>query len=169
VDYRVGWEFRPCREAEFKKKEWWAGERGRPDVARRRAAMEQSIKIASSLSAWSSSTNLDQDQHGAAAGVGAVRRAAHHPRFPHGRWKTTTFLAALRHDRIARRRGCLTGRSTRELSNLCRERSSCPRCAQATSHHGTISAVHKGKSRAGASIRPAAAKLFFLPNNLNPT
>ena len=33
------------------------------------------------------------------AGLGAVRQQAH-AKVPHGHWKTMTFLAALRHDRI---------------------------------------------------------------------
>ena len=47
---------------------------------------------------------MDQDQHGAAAGLGATRPASRgqrlETRVPHGHWKTLTFVAALRHDRI---------------------------------------------------------------------
>ena len=44
--------------------------------------------------------DLDQDQYGTPTRLGAARPAPL-ARVPHGRWKTLTFIAALRHDRVA--------------------------------------------------------------------
>jgi hypothetical protein len=54
VDYHSMWDFVHGEKLSFKKSVV-AGERDRPDVARRRAQW-QSIKVASKLSGWSSST-----------------------------------------------------------------------------------------------------------------
>ena len=89
---------------------------------------------------------------------------------PHGRWKTTTFLAALRHDRIDRTMGARRPDRRRELSQLTSRRSSLP-----TLKPGDIVIMdnlgsHKGKA-VRALIRSAGAKLFFLPKyspDLNP-
>jgi hypothetical protein len=43
---------------------------------------------------------MDRDGHGRIAGIAATRREAY-AKVPHGRRKTITFLAALRHDRIS--------------------------------------------------------------------
>jgi transposase len=76
-----------------------AGERDRPDVARRRA---QWIKYQNKIApqrlvfideTWTK-TNMAPLRGWAPYGM---RLAA---KVPHGHWKTTTFLAALRHDRI---------------------------------------------------------------------
>ena len=42
---------------------------------------------------------MDQVQHGDVAGLGTAWHEAN-SQVPHGHWKTTTFLAALRHDGI---------------------------------------------------------------------
>ena len=88
---------------------------------------------------------------------------------PHGRWKTTTFLAALRHDRIDAPwfiEGPIDGESFR----LYVEKVLLP-----TLRPGDIVIMdnlgsHKGKA-VRQLIRSAGAKLFFLPKyspDLNP-
>lgn len=76
-----------------------AGERDRPDVARRRA---QWIKYQDRVDpsrlvfideTWTK-TNMAPLRGWAPCGMRLVTKA------PHGHWNTTTFLAALRHDRI---------------------------------------------------------------------
>jgi hypothetical protein len=75
-----------------------AGERDRPDVARRRA---QWVKYQDS----EAERLVFIDETWTRTDIAALRRWA--PRgqklsakVPHGRWKTMTFLAALRHDPI---------------------------------------------------------------------
>jgi transposase len=88
---------------------------------------------------------------------------------PHGRWKTTTFLAALRHDRIEAPwliEGPIDGESFRRYV----EKALLP-----TLRPGDIVIMdnlgsHKGKV-VRQLIRSAGAKLFFLPKyspDLNP-
>ena len=88
---------------------------------------------------------------------------------PHGRWKTTTFLAALRHDRIAAPwllDGPIDGESFRTYVE---------KVLLPTLRAGDIVIMdnlgsHKGKA-VRALIRSAGAKLFFLPKyspDLNP-
>jgi len=88
---------------------------------------------------------------------------------PHGRWKTTTFLAALRHDRIVAPwliEGPIDGESFRTYVE---------KVLVPTLHEGDIVIMdnlgsHKG-SAVRALIRAAGAKLFFLPKyspDLNP-
>jgi transposase len=88
---------------------------------------------------------------------------------PHGRWKTTTFLAALRHDRLVAPwliEGPIDGESFRTYVE---------KVLVPTLREGDIVIMdnlgsHKGKA-ARALIRAAGAKLFFLPKyspDLNP-
>ena len=88
---------------------------------------------------------------------------------PHGRWKTTTFLAALRHDRIVAPwmvEGPIDGESFRTYVE---------KVLVPTLREGDIVIMdnlgsHKSKA-VRALIRSAGAKLFFLPKyspDLNP-
>jgi transposase len=88
---------------------------------------------------------------------------------PHGRWKTTTFLAALRRDRIDAPwllEGSIDGESFRTYVE---------KVLVPTLHEGDIVIMdnlgsHKGKA-VRQLIRSAGAKLFFLPKyspDLNP-
>src|SRR5437016_2184922 len=88
---------------------------------------------------------------------------------PHGRWKTTTFLAALRHDRIVAPwlvEGPIDGESFRTYVE---------KVLLPTLRAGDIVIMdnlgsHKGKA-VRALIRSAGAKLVFLPKyspDLNP-
>jgi putative transposase len=145
-----------------------AGERDRPDVARRRA---QWIKYQNKIEperlvfideTWTK-TNM-------AALRGWAPLGARLPaKVPHGHWKTTTFLAALRHDRIDAP-WLLDGPIDSESFRTYVEKVLVP-----TLHPGDIVIMdnlgsHKGKA-VRQLIRAAGAKLFFLPKyspDLNP-
>jgi hypothetical protein len=94
----VGLGIRPCREAKFKKSVV-AGERDRPDVARRRAQWTryqdrmEPERLFFIDETWTR-TNMAPLRGWAPRG----RRLT--AKVPNGRWKTMTFVAALRHDRI---------------------------------------------------------------------
>ena len=100
VDYHSVWDFVHAEKLSFKKSVV-AGERDRPDVARRRVqwAKYQSCVEAKRLvfidETW---TRTDM-----APLPGWETRGQRLPaKVPHGRRKTMTFLAALRHDRICK-------------------------------------------------------------------
>src|ERR1700750_3373743 len=150
------------------KKSVVAGERDRPDVARRRAqwTKDQDRGEAERLvfidETW---TRTDMAPLRGWAPRGQ-RLAA---KVPHGRWKTMTFLAALRHDRIEAPwflEGPIDGDSFR----LSVEKAPAP-----TLRPGDIVVMdnlgsHRGKV-VRQLIRSAGAKLFFLPKyspDLNP-
>ena len=88
---------------------------------------------------------------------------------PHGRWKTMTFLAALRHDRIEAPwlvEGPIDGESFRTYV----EKVLLPALQQGDIVIMDNLGSHKGKA-VRALIRSAGAKLFFLPKyspDLNP-
>ncbi len=88
---------------------------------------------------------------------------------PHGRWRTTTFLAALRHDRIVAPwlvDGPIDGESFRTYV----EKVLVPTLQQGDIVIMDNLGSHKGKA-VRALIRAAGAKLFFLPKyspDLNP-
>ena len=87
---------------------------------------------------------------------------------PHGRWRTLTFLAALRHDRIAA--PCvIDGPIDGELPRLCRADPGADALARRNRDHGQ-SRIHKSDAVRQA-IRKTGARLFFLPPyspDLNP-
>jgi transposase len=145
-----------------------AGERDRPDVARRRAqwtkyrdrvAPERLVFIDET---WTK-TNMAPLRGWAPRGRRLLAKV------PHGRWKTTTFVAALRHDRIQAPwlvDGPIDGESFRAyVENI----------LVPTLRPGDIVIIdnlssHKGKA-VRALIRATGAKLFFLPKyspDLNP-
>jgi transposase len=88
---------------------------------------------------------------------------------PHGRWKTMTFLAALRHDRIDAPwllEGPIDGESFRIYVKKVLVPTLCPGDIVIMDNLGS----HKGKA-VRQLIRAAGAKLFFLPKyspDLNP-
>jgi len=88
---------------------------------------------------------------------------------PHGRWKTTTFLAALRHDRIVAPwmvEGPIDGESFRTYVENVLVPILAPGDIVVMDNLGS----HKGRA-IRAAIRAAKAKLFFLPAyspDLNP-
>ena len=145
-----------------------AGERDRPDVARRRAqwakyrnriAPERLIFIDET---WTK-TNMAPLRGWAPRGMRLITKV------PHGHWKTTTFLAALRHDRIEAP-WVLEGPIDGESFQIYVENVLLP-----TLRPGDIVIMdnlgsHKGKT-VRRLIRSVGAKLIFLPKyspDLNP-
>jgi transposase len=145
-----------------------ASEQDRPDVARRRAqwtARQNGIEPARLVfidETWTK-TNMAPIR---GWGPRGVRLRA---KVPHGRWKTMTFLAALRHDRIDAP-WLLDGPINGEKFRLYVDKVLVP-----TLEPGDIVVMdnlgsHKGWAVRRA-IRSAGAKLFFLPKyspDLNP-
>ena len=145
-----------------------AGERDRPDVARRRA---QWIKYEDRIEAerlvfidetWTK-TNMAPLRGWAPRGERLIAKV------PHGHWNTMTFLAALRHDRIDAPwllPGPIDGESFRAYIG---------KVLLPTLRPGDIVIMdnlgsHKGKA-VRQLIRAAGAKLLFLPKyspDLNP-
>jgi transposase len=167
VDYRSVWEFVHAEELSFKKSVV-AGERDRPDVARRRAQWTKyQDRVEPERLVFIDETWTRTDM--APLRGWAPRGHRLTAKVPHGRWKTMTFLAALRHDRIEAPwfiEGPIDGESFR----LYVEKVLLP-----TLRPGDIVIMdnlgsHKGKA-VRQLIRPAGAKLFFLPKyspDLNP-
>jgi transposase len=167
VDYRSVWEFVHAEELSFKKSVV-AGERDRPDVARRRAQWTKyQDRVEPERLVFIDETWTRTDM--APLRGWAPRGHRLTAKVPHGRWKTMTFLAALRHDRIEAPwfiEGPIDGESFR----LYVEKVLLP-----TLRPGDIVIMdnlgsHKGKA-VRQLIRSAGAKLFFLPKyspDLNP-
>ena len=145
-----------------------AGERDRPDVAHRRAQWTkyqgriEPERLVFIDETWTK-TNMAPLRGWAPCGERLIAK------IPHGRWKTTTFLAALRHDRIDAPwllEGPIDGESFRTYVE---------KVLLPTLREGDIVIMdnlgsHKGKA-VRALIRSAGAKLFFLPKyspDLNP-
>lgn len=145
-----------------------AGERDRPDVARRRAQWTkyqdhvEPERLVFIDETWTK-TNMAPLRGWAPRGQRLITKV------PHGRWKTTTFLAALRFDRIDAPwllEGPIDGESFRAYVE---------RVLMPTLREGDIVILdnlgsHKGKV-VRQLIRSAGAKLFFLPKyspDLNP-
>ncbi|UWU68010.1 IS630 family transposase [Bradyrhizobium sp. NC92] len=99
VDYHSVWDFVHAEKLSFKKKRVAAGERDRPEVARRRAQWAKyQDRIEAERLVFIDETWTRTDM--APLRGWAPRGSRLHAKVPHGRWKTMTFLAALRHDRI---------------------------------------------------------------------
>jgi transposase len=145
-----------------------ARERDRPDISRRRAQWRSyqgridPTRLVFIDETWAK-TNMTRTHGWAVRGERLVAKV------PHGHWNTTTFLAALRHDRIDA--PCLfDGPINGELFLAYVERVLVP-----TLKPGDIVIIdnlgsHKGKAVRKA-IRAAGAKLIFLPKyspDLNP-
>ena len=163
-----GLELRPRREAELQKKTVVASERDRPDVAHRRAQWHkyqnriEPERLVFIDETWTR-TNMTPLRGWAPRGLRLQTKA------PHRHWKTTTFLAALRHDRIDAPwlfDGPIDGESFRTYVE---------KVLVPTLHPGDIVIMdnlgsHKAKA-VRQLIRAAGAKLFFLPKyspDLNP-
>jgi transposase len=145
-----------------------AGERDRPDIARRRAQWTryqdriEPERLVFIDETWTR-TNMAPLRGWAPRG----RRL--NAKVPHGRWKTMTFLAALRHDRIDAP-WFLEGPIDGESFRIYVEKVLVP-----TLRRDDIVIIdnlgsHKGKA-VRQLIRAAGAKLFFLPKyspDLNP-
>jgi transposase len=167
VDYRTVWSFVHAEKLSFKKTVV-AGERDRPDVVRRRAqwtryqARIEPERLVFIDETWTK-TNMAPLRGWAPRGERLTAKV------PHRRWQTTTFLAALRNNRIDAPwllKGPIDGESFRTyVENV----------LVPTLREGDIVIMdnlgsHKGKA-VRALIRAAGAKLFFLPKyspDLNP-
>jgi putative transposase len=99
----------------------------------------------------------------------APRGARLAAKVPHGHWKTMTFVAALRHDRIEAP-FVIDGPINSECFKTYVEKVLVPTLAAGDLVMRDNLGSHKGKAIRQA-IRPAGAKLFFLPkysSDLNP-
>jgi transposase len=145
-----------------------AGERDRPDVARRRAQwIKYQDRVEPERLVFIDETWTRTDMASLRGWAPRGRRLT--TKVPHGRWRTMTFLAALRHDRIEAP-WFLEGPIDGESFRLYVERVLLP-----TLRPGDIVIMdnlgsHKSKA-VRQLIRSAGAKLFFLPKyspDLNP-
>jgi DDE superfamily endonuclease len=145
-----------------------AGERDRPDVARRRVQWTKyQDRVEPDRLVFIDETWTRTDMAPLRGWAPRGRRLT--AKVPHGRWKTMTFLAALRHDRIDAPwfiEGPIDGESFRTYV---------AKVLLPTLRPGDIVVMdnlgsHKGKV-VRQLIRSAGAKLFFLPKyspDLNP-
>jgi transposase len=145
-----------------------AGERDRPDVARRRAQwIGYQNRVEPERLVFIDETWVRTDMAPLRGWAPCGDRLP--VKVPHGRWKTTTFLAALRHDRIVAPwmvEGPIDGESFRTYVE---------KVLVPTLREGDIVIMdnlgsHKSKA-VRALIRSVGAKLFFLPKyspDLNP-
>src|SRR6266568_3474314 len=167
VDYHSVWDFVHAEKLSFKKSVV-AGERDRPDVARRRAQWTKyQGRVEAERLVFIDETWTRTDM---APLRGWAPRGHRLPtKVPHGRWKTMTFLAALRSDRIDAPwfiEGPIDGESFRTYV---------AKVLLPTLRPGDIVVMDNlGSHRSKAVrqlIRSAGAKLFFLPKyspDLNP-
>jgi transposase len=167
VDYRTVWNFVHAEKLSFKKSVV-AGERDRPDVVRRRAQWRKyQDKIEPERLVFVDET-WTKTNMAPLRGWGPRGRRIK-AKVPYGHWNTTTFLAALRLDRIEAP-WLLEGPINGETFQVYVERVLVP-----TLRPGDIVIMdnlgsHKGKA-VRRLIRAAGAKLFFLPRyspDLNP-
>ena len=99
VDYRSVWEFVHAEKLKSQKKTLIASEQDRADVARRRAQwLRYRHRIDPSRLVFIDETWTKTNM--APLRGWAPRGQRLRAKVPHGRWKTMTFLAALRHDRV---------------------------------------------------------------------
>jgi transposase len=163
---RCGTSFTPRSSAS--KKTVIASERDRPDIARRRARWAKRQKqieperLVFIDETWTK-TNMAPLRGWAARGARLIAKV------PHGHWKTLTFVAALRHDRIEAP-FVLDGPINGECFKTYVEKVLVPTLAPGDLVILDNLGSHKGKAIRRA-IRAAGAKLFFLPKyspDLNP-
>ena len=167
VDYRSVWEFVHAERLSFKKSVA-AGERDRSDVARRRAQWTKyQDRVEPERLVFIDETWTRTDMAPLRGWAPRGRRLT--AKVPHGRWKTMTFLAALRHDRIDAPwflEGPIDGDSFRLYVEMVLLPTLRPGDIVIMDNLGS----HKGKA-VRRLIRSAGAKLFFLPKyspDLNP-
>jgi putative transposase len=160
--------FPPRRKAQLQKKTLIAAEQDRPDVARRRAQWTKyrgRVDLSRLVFIDETWTKTNMAPLRGWAPLGQRIKA----KVPHGRWKTMTFLAALRHDRITAP-WFIDEPINGEIFQLYIEKVLIP-----TLQPGDIVIMdnlgsHKGKAVRRA-IRAAGARLFYLPKyspDLNP-
>ena len=167
VSYGALWKFLDDEGLRFKKT-LHAAEQDRPDVARRRAQWRKyqgridPKRLVFIDETWAK-TNMTRSHGRAPRGRRLVAKV------PRGKWQTLTFLAALRHDRIAAPcviDGPINGQSFLAYVEQFLVPTLAPGDVVVMDNLGS----HKGKAVRGA-IRSAGAKLLFLPKyspDLNP-
>lgn len=167
VSYYAVWHFFEHEGITFKKS-LHASEQARPDVARRRARWKtyqgrfDAKRLVFIDETWAK-TNMTR-RHGR-----CLRGRRLVARVPHGRWRTLTFLAALRHNRIDAPcvlDGPINGRSFRAYVEQCLVPTLLPGDIVIMDNLGS----HKGQA-IRRRLRAAGAKLLFLPPyspDLNP-
>src|SRR4030095_12492495 len=149
-----------ARRHQLQKKSLHASEQDRPDVARRRAQWKRyqgrldPARLVVIDETWAK-TNMTRTHGRCARGLRLVAKT------PHGRWRTLTFLAALRADRIDA--PCvIDGPINRHRLLAYIEQLLVP-----TLRPGDIIIIDNPASHKGAAVRrvlrAAGAKLFFLP------
>jgi transposase len=157
VDYRSVWEFVHAEKLSFKKKRG-AGERDRPDVARRRVQWKKyQDRVEAERLVFIDETWTRTDMAPLRGWAPRGRRLT--AKVPHGRWKTMTFLAALRMTG-SMRRGSSKDRSTARAFGPTWRRFFCRRFAPAISLSWTIWQPQK-QSR--ASAHPLRRRQAVLP------
>ena len=167
ASYGAVWRFFK-REGISLKKSLHASEQDRADIARRRARWKKyqgrldPKRLVFIDETWVK-TNMTRRHGRCSRGARLVAKV------PHGRWRTLTFLAALRHDRITAPcviDGPINGTSFRAYIEQFLVPSLSPGDVVVMDNLGS----HKGKA-VRRLIRSAGAKLFFLPRyspDLNP-
>jgi len=157
-----------ARRPQSQKKTLHASEQDRPDVARRRRRWKthqgrlDPARLVFIDETWAK-TNMTRTHGRCARGRRLIAKV------PHGRWRTLTFLAALRSDRIAAPcvvDGPINGRSFLAYIEQCLVPTLMPGDVVIMDNLGS----HKGLAVRRA-IRAAGAKLLFLPAyspDLNP-
>jgi transposase len=167
VDYRAVWNF-VHEEGQSFKKTALASEQDRPDVARRRLQWKayqtriEPVRLVFIDETWTK-TNMAPLRGWAPCGLRLRAKV------PYGRWKTMTFLAALRHDRIDAP-WLLDGPINGEKFRLYVDKVLVPVLRPGDIVIMDNLGSHKGQAVRQA-IRAARAKLFFLPKyspDLNP-
>ena len=146
------------RRSDSKKRTRHAAEQDRPDVAAARCAWRQWQPTLSPERLVFLDETWAIDRNGPPLWprpAGARCRAA----VPHGHWKTTTFLPALRHDGLSAP-CCSTARSTAPASGLCRA-GPVPDTRPATSSSWTTCPPTRSRACARRSRPPA--RLLYLP------
>jgi len=145
-----------------------AGERDRPDVARRRAQwVKYQHRVEPTRLVFIDETWTRTDMAPLRGWGPCGKRLL--AKVPHGRWKTTTFLAALRHDRIEAP-WLIDGPIDGESFAVYVEQVLCPTLKPGDIVVMDNLASHKS-ARVRQLIRARGAKLFFLPKyspDLNP-
>jgi len=157
----------PCRD-HVQKKTLVAREQDRPDIARHRARWRQyqgridPSRLVFIDETWTK-TNMTRMRGWARCGARLIAKV------PHGHWKTATFIAALRHDRIEA--PCLfDGPINGEIFRAYVEQALVPTLQPNDIVVADNLGSHKGKAIRTA-IRKAGAHLLFLPKyspDLNP-
>jgi transposase len=167
ASYGAVWRFFKHEGITFKKT-LYASEQDRADIARRRARWKthqgrlDPRRLVFLDETWAK-TNMTRRHGRCARGVRLVAKV------PHGRWRTLTFLAALRHDRITATcviDGPINGASFRAYV----EQFLVPALSAGDFVIMDNLGSHKGHA-VRRLIRAAGAKLFFLPRyspDLNP-